>query len=95
MASHIECRFNKISLLQCYFIAILRAGYIIFDEEFSNFTGDLISVSSTKIGSVTPVIRYLPQHSYTDSTYIVLLVKVVPVSLKIFPILIILGPFYD
>ena len=26
MASHIECRFNKISLLQCYFLAILPAG---------------------------------------------------------------------
>ena len=27
MASHIECRFNKNSLLQCYFLAILPAGF--------------------------------------------------------------------
>ena len=27
MASHIECRFNKNSFLQCYFLAILPAGY--------------------------------------------------------------------
>ena len=30
MASHIECRFNKNSLLQCYFLAILPAGYLLF-----------------------------------------------------------------
>ena len=28
MASHIECWFNKNSLLQCYFLAILPAGMI-------------------------------------------------------------------
>ena len=27
MASHIECQFNKSSLLQCYFLAILPAGF--------------------------------------------------------------------
>ena len=27
MASHIECRFNKNSLIQCYFLGILPAGY--------------------------------------------------------------------
>ena len=29
MALHIECRFNKNSLLQCYFLVILPAGYVI------------------------------------------------------------------
>ena len=29
MALHIECRFNKISLLQCYFLAILPAGLVL------------------------------------------------------------------
>ena len=30
MASHIECPFNKNALLQCYFLAILPAGYLQF-----------------------------------------------------------------
>ena len=33
MASHIECRFNKNTLLQCYFLAILPAGYS-FEPKF-------------------------------------------------------------
>ena len=29
MALHIECRFNKNALLQCYFLAFLPAGFIV------------------------------------------------------------------
>ena len=32
MASHIECRFNKNALLQCYFLAILPAGYVLTSQ---------------------------------------------------------------
>ena len=48
MALHIECRFNKISLLQCYFLAILPAGKLSdFDRHIprkKDGRGGLISV---------------------------------------------------
>ena len=40
MALYIECRFNKISLLQCYFLAILLAGLFTFTNK-SRKSGNL------------------------------------------------------
>ena len=49
MASHIECRFNKISLLQCYVLAILPAGLTII----GGFRDSQHSRAKTQIGKIS------------------------------------------
>ena len=57
MASHIECRFNKNSLLQCYFLAILPAGIasLSFSREFQFLleSPNLILAQIIKMGELT------------------------------------------
>ena len=46
MASHIECRLNKNSLLQCYFLAILPAGRIVIYTMFQEDEVDQVQEPS-------------------------------------------------
>ena len=65
MALHIECRFNKIALLQCYLLAILPVGFyhlllpsfclriekheVCFEEKSKELTQSLVKLKSTQM----------------------------------------------
>ena len=68
MASHIECRFNKNSLPQCYFLAILPAGKIlsIISNEMNNFVSSKMVSSSERFHCIfifTYQVLFLYYHS--------------------------------
>ena len=63
MALHIECRFNKNSLLKCYFLSILLAGMLII--HFQVHIQVVFFLISVKV--IPILINFGSSHNYVDS----------------------------
>ena len=75
IALHIECRFNKNSLLQCYSLAIFPAGYAYTPLVFIRYSCRAISSSLDKVSMDQFFRRWLCDNVGTDDVHLTLQFK--------------------